>query len=603
MAFTYDTKAKITAAVTNPQAVNYTCGASAKLLVVTLIYAYGTRTGAPTYNSVALTQADQTRYHSASPEACAEIWYMLAPPTGSSYEISVPNPNTLSLEVVISSYSTASGYCAMLHSATGSNNASANPSVSITPTLNNALIVAVVGSGHDTFAPSARSGTSLYETDNGTWGGGHQYFIQTTAAAKAMSWTQASDDWGCCVAAFVEVRQGDDISKANAYAVLSSVKGVDVAKAGAFAVLSPPIGVSVSKTYAYAILAGRTDVAQVAQELVYTTDAPVQVAQAAQEFVYTTDAPIQIAQVAQEIVIVDIGEVNVAQVADEIVVEPNEAEISVAQVIDEIVVAPNEAEIKVGQVAFEIVVEPAGILVAQTAVEVLVEATDTNIDVAQTAIEVLVEATSTNIDVAQTVVEVLIETGTRCDIAQVAVEVIIQAVAAPQNVDVAQVATEIVAQNPPRAVISHTAVETVIQNLVRAQVAHEAVEIVAGNVSPVLIAHIAIEVIAKRDAAVIYGAAIEIVRKNMNWVLTAQVATEVPLPGPAGAPGDTLVTQMKLSVLQEGGGIVRGSQVTLGAIVRADEDLMISQVVRATVIHKRRDFWPALVNMLGRKPK
>ena len=601
MAFTYDTKVQVAASVNNPVTTNFTCGASAKLLVVTLIYAYGTRTGAPTYNSVALTQADQVRNHSASPEACAEVWYMLAPPTGSSYQISVPNPNTLSLEAVVSSYNTASGYCAQFHAATGGNNASANPSVSITPTQNNALIVAVVGDGHDTFAPSARSGTSLYETDNGTWGGGHQYFIQTTAAAKAMSWTQASDDWGCCVAAFVEVRQGVGVSKANVYAVAAPKKGVDVSKANVYVVTAPPKGVSVSKANVYAVLEGDVKVAQVAEEIVYTTDAaPVQVAQTAEEIVYTTDAaPVQVAQVAQEIVLADYTEAQVAQEAFETLVLPTDADIQVAQEAFEVLTLPTDADIQVAQYAIEVLVKSDSDFVAQIATEVMIQPTSQLAQVAQVAHEVMVQPTSQQAQVAQTAYEVMITDWQTVTVAQVATEVIIEASWGPYNATVAHVATEIVAQNPPRAIISHTAVEAVIQNFVRAQVAHTAVEIIAGNMSPVLVAHTAVEVIAKREAAVIYGVATEIVRKNMNWVFTAHVATEVPITGPAGAPGDTMVTQMKLSVLQEGGGIIRGSQVTRGTTIRADEDLMISHVVRATVIHKKRDFWPALIRMLG----
>jgi hypothetical protein len=254
MAFTLDTKARIAPSTNNPVTGNFTCGASAKLLVVTLAYAYGTRTGTPTYNGVALTQADQVRNHSASPEACAELWYLCGPPVGSAYSVSVPNPNALSLEVVISSYNTAAGYSANFHLATGGNNASANPSVTITPTIANCLIVSNVADGHDTFAPSARSGTSLYESDNGTWGSGHQYFIQGAAAAKAMSWTQATEDWGECVAAFFEIRTGESVSKVNVYSVLDVPSGESVSKVNVYSVLDVPSGESVSKVNVYTVL-------------------------------------------------------------------------------------------------------------------------------------------------------------------------------------------------------------------------------------------------------------------------------------------------------------------------------------------------------------
>lgn len=253
MAFTLDTSAKIAAATSDPQTVNYTCGAGTTLLVVTLAYANGTRSGAPTYNGVALTQADQVRYHSSSPEARAEIWYMLNPPTGSAYAISVPNANALSLEVCISSYLTASGYSSTLHMASGGSASRSNPSVSLTTTVTSVL-VAVVADGHDTFAPSARSGTSLYETDNGTWGAGHQYNVQASAGTKAMSWTQASDDWGACVAAFMEIPIGISVSKSNVYTVTGAPEGISVSKANVYTVARPPVGISVSKAVVYSVI-------------------------------------------------------------------------------------------------------------------------------------------------------------------------------------------------------------------------------------------------------------------------------------------------------------------------------------------------------------
>lgn len=256
MAHTLDTSAQISAATTNPQSASYTCGANATLLVVSLIYANGTRTGAPTFNGVALTQADQTRKAASNPEACAELWYLLAPPVGSAYTVSVPNPNGLSLEVCISSYIAQAGYSSMLEMASGGqNNASANPSVSLTTKIAGDVLVAVVASGHDTWAPSAQGGTALYNTDNGTWGGGHQYYLQAAAGLKAMSWTQASDDWGLVVAAFAEVRTGIVVSKAAAYGVLRPAGKITVSKALAYAVVQPlDPGINVSKALVYAVV-------------------------------------------------------------------------------------------------------------------------------------------------------------------------------------------------------------------------------------------------------------------------------------------------------------------------------------------------------------
>ena len=52
-----------------------------------------------------------------------------------------------------------------------------------------------------------------------------------------MSWTQASDDWGCCVAAFTEIQTGINVSKVNAYSVLAQPLGISVSKVNVYAVL------------------------------------------------------------------------------------------------------------------------------------------------------------------------------------------------------------------------------------------------------------------------------------------------------------------------------------------------------------------------------
>jgi hypothetical protein len=257
MAHTFDTSTKIAASTDNPKTGNYICGSGTTVLVVTLIYANGSRSGAPTYNGIALTQGDQTRYAASNPEARAEAWFLLGPPTGSSYQISVPNPNGLLLEICVSSYKAQSGYCSKLETATGyQSNSSTNPSVSIMTAINGDVIVAVCASGADAWNPTGWGGTQLYDTDNDGWGGGHQYHLQATAGAKAMSWTfETADDWGICVLAFAEIRIGVDVSKAAAYAVAAPKTGVDVSKAQAYGVAVPPRGASVAKSVTYVAIA------------------------------------------------------------------------------------------------------------------------------------------------------------------------------------------------------------------------------------------------------------------------------------------------------------------------------------------------------------
>jgi hypothetical protein len=277
MAHSFDTSAKINAGTSNPQAANYTCGAGATLLVVTLIYTTGWRVGAPTYNGVELTQADGPRvFGDSAPEVRAEIWYLCGPPTEAAYSLSVPNPNSLSIEVCISSYIAGSGKQSRLEVSAGTTGSGNNPSVNITTSTNGAAIVAAVAHGHNTWAPSARAGTQLYDTDNGTWGGGHQYVLQASAGLQAMSWTfGSSDDWGLVAAAFAEVDDEAAVSKANVYGVLEPVTGISVAKAGAYGILQPPEGISVAKANAYAVLQSVSEGLNVSKACVYAVIYPL----------------------------------------------------------------------------------------------------------------------------------------------------------------------------------------------------------------------------------------------------------------------------------------------------------------------------------------
>jgi hypothetical protein len=110
----------------------------------------------------------------------------------------------------------------------------------------NSLIVAVVASGADGFAPSSRTGTSLYETafeSPATWGAGHQYQIQSTPAQFNITWGGVGgDDFGVCIAIFNEIEVGISVSKAAAVAVTGPAKGVSVSKLVAYAVLATKPG-------------------------------------------------------------------------------------------------------------------------------------------------------------------------------------------------------------------------------------------------------------------------------------------------------------------------------------------------------------------------
>lgn len=202
---THQTRTRNTSGVT----FNHTCGSGTTLLTLTIVVGGTTaRTGgAPTYNGVAMTQADQNGQAPSGAETIVELWYLLNPGTGSSYQISIPDSNNVFLTADVSSYKATSGYKTVLKTDDDDGNTSTNPTgPSLTGLVSGDVLVAVVGSGATTWAPTARTGTQLYDVDDGSYGDGAQYLIKTDSSDTAMSWTfGTSDDWSVVEAAFTEI--------------------------------------------------------------------------------------------------------------------------------------------------------------------------------------------------------------------------------------------------------------------------------------------------------------------------------------------------------------------------------------------------------------
>jgi hypothetical protein len=175
VAHTFDTNLRFTGS-NNPLTQSYTCGSGATVLCLGIVTggSVARAGGAPTYNGVSLTQADSTRIYASSPETSCELWYLLAPPTGAAYTISVPNTGTKSLYVQASSYKAASGYTSVLDVENGFTGLTSFSHATVTTTLDGGVIVGVGGGGSDT-APWLLSGTVLNRTDNGTFSDSNQY--------------------------------------------------------------------------------------------------------------------------------------------------------------------------------------------------------------------------------------------------------------------------------------------------------------------------------------------------------------------------------------------------------------------------------------------
>ena len=209
MAFTFDAKAKSTASWANPHTLTFTCGANCKLLVVGVLTRANVPRigGAPTYNGVALTQAESVQVGEA--ECTAELWYLSNPATGAAHTISIPNEEdedeeiTALLTVIASSYSNAAAYTAVLDASNATEETQGNPSLAVITTADGAVVVDVFASAYGTPA-TGNSDVLLYGVDEpiGAWSSHAQYALQTTAGLKTLGYTQADDGVAYILGAF-----------------------------------------------------------------------------------------------------------------------------------------------------------------------------------------------------------------------------------------------------------------------------------------------------------------------------------------------------------------------------------------------------------------
>lgn len=161
--------------------------------------------GSPTFAGLTMTQANSTQKAATTPEASAELWYLLNPPIG-SWTCTIPNTGALTIFYTLATGKAKPGGHSAFDVAGGSNNTSANPSPgSVTTTDDGDIGFAIVATGAQTWSPTARAGTQIADTDDGADGGGEQYHLQATAGAIDLNWTFAtSDDWGAVCAYFKE---------------------------------------------------------------------------------------------------------------------------------------------------------------------------------------------------------------------------------------------------------------------------------------------------------------------------------------------------------------------------------------------------------------
>jgi len=162
--------------------------------------------GSPTWGPYTFTQASTTQKAATSPEASAEIWYLLNPAPGSA-TLTIPNTGAITIKYTIVVGRAAAGGHSAFDAAAGGNATSANPTPgSATVSEAGDIGFAITAGGWTTWNPSAQVGTAIANTDDGANGGGEQYILNPAIGAHTLSWTfGTSDDWGAVSAYFKEV--------------------------------------------------------------------------------------------------------------------------------------------------------------------------------------------------------------------------------------------------------------------------------------------------------------------------------------------------------------------------------------------------------------
>lgn len=212
MAHSYGTSARLPATATtttaNPATVTITCPAGTTVLWLGIVVSTTTARsgGDPTYNSVTMSAGAAKTNAGGTAETNAETWYLLRPPTGSSYTISIPNAGGLAMTISAACASAASGYTTVKsQSSVATQGNSTNPSTTGPTGAIGDIEFSVIGNGATTWNPSGRSGTQINDWDAGSRGHGAQYRVSAGTGGSTHSWTFAtSEDWIIEVDRFTE---------------------------------------------------------------------------------------------------------------------------------------------------------------------------------------------------------------------------------------------------------------------------------------------------------------------------------------------------------------------------------------------------------------
>lgn len=188
----------------NPAILSVSCPIGTTVLVVFLSWnTVVERIGTPTYNGVNMSPSGQGQVYQAGGETTIECWYMLSPPTKSSYDLSVPNITGKPIFISASCYKAGTGKISEFDISASVTGNSANGNIDIEPTLDGAAIIAGLTSGFS--APPVAAETEIYTNDWGNQVFGDQYYMQVTGGIiKNMAWTISTETWEAIAIAFKE---------------------------------------------------------------------------------------------------------------------------------------------------------------------------------------------------------------------------------------------------------------------------------------------------------------------------------------------------------------------------------------------------------------
>lgn len=200
MAFAQTAWATQAAAGGNPVTMDFDCNGG-NLLVLGICREWTPRTGgAPTYDGVAMTDSPEGVVDSTDLPT-VEMWYLVNPAGGNNV-ISIPNAGApQDVTPIASAWSGVDTANPLNTSNSDWRSPSQNPSVTVTTSATDKLIIDIMMSEHDD-VPTGNSHTLIVSQDNGTETVNAQYTFDDGTGGIALHWTVDWSRWAMIVCAF-----------------------------------------------------------------------------------------------------------------------------------------------------------------------------------------------------------------------------------------------------------------------------------------------------------------------------------------------------------------------------------------------------------------